>query len=333
MPNEQFTLLEATPQTIANLNRLKSISPHLNLGATEMSSGNNSGIIFPQATGSARPIGEFDVRLEYIEEEVDDGEGSTTTQQVPYVHVVDSSHTMADGSPYPYAGRVYYGTNNKLVDAVFIKPTQSGYLLLNFDYITGDYSWEISYSGYFPSATPYTTYRILFADVIVYSNGTVVINRYSLNDLSYFHHTTVGPITLPLVNQYRGYFRIYYHTVTDSETGVKNKQIDVGDGYFMANGQMEHQAAATSSDWMLTSNGTRHLFLHYHQELDENDHLVKSSSIEIKSDSYQAQDPTNADAYYYLGFISYSSGLIAIQQYSYGTPVLFTVTGECGSRG
>lgn len=330
MNQNTINVVEATPEVVNALKMTIRRTPTMNENSSTKPVGANGAIQFPSKGEGIKALGEFDVRLEYIDEEVDDGEGGTTTQQAQYVHVVDSSHAMADGSPYPYAGRVYYGTNNKLVDAVFIRPTQSGYLLLNFDYITGDYSWEISYSGYLPSATPYTTYRILFADVIVYSNGTVVINRYSPNDLSYFHHTTVGPITLPLVNQYLGYFRIYYHTVTDSETGVKNKQIDVGDGYFMANGQMEHQAAATSSDWMLTSNGTRHLFLHYHQELDENDHLVKSSSIEIQSDSYQARDPTNTDAYYYLGFISYSSGLIAIQQYSYGTPVLFTVTGECG---
>jgi hypothetical protein len=331
MPNEQFTLLEATPQTIANLNRLKSISPHLNLGATEMSNGNNSGIIFPQATGSARPTGEFDVRLEYIEEDVDDGEGGTAKQQVPYIHVVDSGVVTADESPYPYAGMVYYGSSSKRINAIFLPVTNSGYIILNFDYITGDYSWEISYSGSLVTNNIYTTYRVVLGEVHVYSGGIIVLDRDPMNDLSYFHHSTVGPITLPLVNQYRGYFRIYYTLSVDSQTGVKTRTIAVTTGRFFINGiMMSPNAPAELPTLPENTGGTYHIYIHYHQELDEDEHIQRTATIKTLPEDYQYRNPTSNDAYYYLGQVQKtSSGLISIEQNSYGTPMLFTITEDC----
>ena len=323
----QVTVLEPSQQTLDNLDRLKSIPPKLNLNSTELSKGGNSGIVFPQEGGASKVNGEFDVRFEYINEEVDDGEGGTTTQPVQYIHVVDSYQVMADGTPYPYAGRVYYGSNNKHIEAVFIKPTQSGYLFLEFDYITGDYEWKLEYPNTLASDNLYTTYRIILAEVKVYSWG-VTLDRDPMNDLSYFHHSTVGPITLPLVNQYRGYFRIYYHSVTDEQTGVKTKIINVSNGYFFINGMMRSQSAATDNSWVV-SDGTKYIYLHYHQEFDENDNISRTSTIEILSQSYQSQSPTDTDAYYYLGNVQMSNGLISVTQNSYGTPILFTITTEC----
>lgn len=327
MPGNSISVIEATDETVSILRKLKRDQPFGNEASSTKNKGMNGGVSFAQEGTLAKATGEFDVRFEYINEDVDDGEGGTTTQPVQYIHVVDSYQVRADGTPYPYAGRVYYGSNNKHVEAVFIKPTQSGYLFLEFDYITGDYEWKLEYPSTLASDNLYTTYRIILAEVKVYSWG-VTLDRDPMNDLSYFHHSTVGPITLPLVNQYRGYFRIYYHSVTDEQTGVKTKIINVSNGYFFINGQMRSQAAATDNSWVIT-NGTKYIYLHYHQEFDDNGNMSRTSTIEILSQSYQSQSPTDTDAYYYLGNVQMSNGLISVTQNSYGTPILFTITTEC----
>lgn len=326
--NNSISVVEATPGICSVLGKLKRDQPFGNEASSTKSKGMNGMISFAQEGTYVKVKGEFDVRLEYIEEDVDDGEGGTTKQTVPYIHIVDSGVVMADGSPYPYAGMVYYGANSKRVDAVFLPVTQSGYIILNFDYITGDYEWKLEYPNTLASNNIYTTYRIVLGEVHVYSGGRIVLDRDPMNDLSYFHHSTVGPITLPLVNQYRGYFRIYYHSVTDEQTGVKTKIINVSNGYFFINGMMRSQSAATDNSWVITS-GTKYIYLHYHQEVDESDHVSRTSTIEILSSSYQSQNPTDTDAYYYLGNVQMSNGLISVTQNSYGTPILFTVTSEC----
>ena len=127
MPNEQFTLLEATPQTIANLNRLKSIPPNLNLGATEMSRGNNSGIVAnPPSAGNAVITGQFDVRMTYLEE--DDGQGNM--EIVPYVQVYDSANPTNGWAGYAYVGQKSYH-----ILASALAP-MAGYVYLYIDYVS-----------------------------------------------------------------------------------------------------------------------------------------------------------------------------------------------------
>ena len=127
MPNEQFTLLEATPQTIANLNRLKSIPPNLNLGATEMSNGNNSSIVAnPPSAGNAVITGQFDVRMTYLEE--DDGQGGT--ELVPYVQVYDSANPTNG-----YAGYAYVGPTSFHILASALAP-MVGYVYLYIDRVS-----------------------------------------------------------------------------------------------------------------------------------------------------------------------------------------------------
>ena len=139
MPNEQFTLLEATPQTIANLNRLKSISPHLNLGATEMSNGNNSSIVAnPPSAGNAVITGQFDVRMIYLEE--DDGQGGT--EIVPYVQVYDS-----DNPTNGYAGYAYVGQRSYHVLTPALAP-MAGYVYLYIDCVSN--IAEIRIAPYIP---------------------------------------------------------------------------------------------------------------------------------------------------------------------------------------
>ena len=99
MPSDnQITVLEATPMTVANLNRLKSVPPHLNLGATELSNGNNGGISFPNDS-DATIYGQFDVQITYLEE---DGE------IVPYVQVYDSSNPTNGWAGYAYVGKTSF---------------------------------------------------------------------------------------------------------------------------------------------------------------------------------------------------------------------------------
>lgn len=139
MPNEQFTLLEATPQTIANLNRLKSIPPNLNLGATEMSNGNNSGIVF-SPTGGDYVRGAFDVSLTYVEEEQSDGQGGTTVVSVQKVKVYNSANSNSS-----YAGYVYSGTSTWQLPVTFLTP-MVGVVYVDINYELNTRTIEIAAS-------------------------------------------------------------------------------------------------------------------------------------------------------------------------------------------
>lgn len=187
MPNEQFTLLEATPQTIANLNRLKSIPPNLNLGATEMSKGNNSGIIAnPPSAGNAVITGPFDVRLTYLEE--DDGQGNM--EMVPYVQVYDSSLQNAT-----YAGYVYYQNQILNVMPGVLAPSQ-GWLYLDIDLTSNTYTYNIgAYVPTYPLAAKHWCYALAYITV---SNNVYSIRRVHVP----------GNIVMPTLDVIQGAFDV-----------------------------------------------------------------------------------------------------------------------------
>lgn len=122
----QVTVLEPSKQTLDNLDRMKSIPPHLNLSSTELSKGGNSGIVFPQAGGNANLVGQFDTRITYLEEE--DGQGGT--EMVPYVQVYDSSNPTNG-----YAGYAYVGQKSYHILASALAP-MAGYVYLYIDRIS-----------------------------------------------------------------------------------------------------------------------------------------------------------------------------------------------------
>jgi hypothetical protein len=159
MPNEQFTLLEATPQTIANLNRLKSISPHLNLGATELSKGNNGGISFPVESGDTIS-GAFDVQLAYQEEN-----GSV----VPYVHVFDSSNPNS-----PYAGYVYSGSSSIHMPTALLTPS-AGVVYIDIDY--ENETQTIAIASSLPSLTSLDRRWVYALAEVTLSNGIYSVHR------------------------------------------------------------------------------------------------------------------------------------------------------------
>ncbi|MBQ4433381.1 MAG: hypothetical protein II894_04400, partial [Bacteroidales bacterium] len=161
MPSEnQITVLEATPMTVANLNRMKSVPPRLNLGATELSKGNNGGISFNQNNEDTTIYGPFDVQLTYMEE---DGE------LVPYVQVFDSSVQNAT-----YAGYVYY--QNQILNVLpgVLSPS-AGWVYLDIDLLTNTYTYNIgNYVPTYPLAAKHWCYALAY---ITYSNNTYTLRR------------------------------------------------------------------------------------------------------------------------------------------------------------
>ena len=135
----QVTVLEPSQQTLDNLDRLKSVPPHLNLGATEMSNGNNSGIVFPP-TGGDYVRGAFDVSLTYVEEEQSDGQGGTTVVSVPKVKVYNSANINSQ-----YAGYVYSGTATWQLPVTTLTPI-AGVVYVDINYELNTQTIEIAAS-------------------------------------------------------------------------------------------------------------------------------------------------------------------------------------------
>ena len=305
MPNEQFTLLEATPQTIANLNRLKSIPPNLNLGATEMSNGNNSGIVAnPPSAGNAVITGPFDVQLTYLEE--DDGQGNM--EIVPYVQVFDSSLQNAT-----YAGYVYHQNQILNVMPGVLAPSQ-GWLYLDIDLITNTYTYDIgAYVPIYPLGTKHWCYALAYITV---SNNVYSIRRVHVP----------GNIVMPMIDDgYQGYFKLSYayENTTGQQTGKVTQTLRVycSGGPLCIGGQI----------WTMTSRYVegdltyrlKDVILHYHIDLQ-----LDTESLELILGTFNAANcnSTATDAYWLVGHAS----ITYIIQQSHGVPQLFLI-GDCES--
>lgn len=182
MPSDnQITVLEATPMTVANLNRMKSVPPRLNLGATELSKGNNGGISFNQNNEDTTIYGPFDVQLTYMEE---DGE------LIPYVQVFDSSvqNTL-------YAGYVYY--QNQILNVLpGVLAPSTGWLYLDIDLLTNTYTYNIgTHVPTYPLAAKHWCYALAY---ITSSNNVYSIRRIHVP----------GNIVMPTLDVIQGAFDV-----------------------------------------------------------------------------------------------------------------------------
>ena len=308
MPNEQFTLLEATPQTIANLNRLKSISPHLNLGATEMSNGNNSGIVAnPPSAGNAVITGPFDVRMTYLEE--DDGQGNM--EMVPYVQVFDSSLQNAT-----YAGYVYYQNQILNVMPGVLAPSQ-GWLYLEIDLINNTATFNIA-----NTVPTYSLQWKKWAYALAYisvSNNVYSIRRVHLP----------GNIVMPSFQEgYKGYFALSAR-IAPVEGGDPKYYIDCSGGYCLVNGVM--RLVSNASFETTSSNTHKYIVLHYTQQIANNGG-VESYSLTLElwnSMSGTSLNASDTDSYCLIGAFERVLNSIDIIQQSHGIPVMFTFTSDC----
>lgn len=286
MPNEQFTLLEATPQTIANLNRLKSISPHLNLGATEMSNGNNSGIVAnPPSAGNAVITGPFDVQLTYLEE--DDGQGNM--EMVPYIQVLDSSVQNAT-----YAGYVYY--QNQILNVLpgVLSPS-AGWVYLDIDLLTNTYTYNIgNYVPTYPLAAKHWCYALAY---ITYSNNTYTIRRVHVP----------GNIIMPTLDYDKA---VDMFKITPNYTTNK---IDVSSGRAI-NGSHNIYCSNARFDFPVSGAGYYIILSITYSSNSYSASLSTGSSIVY---------PTSFSATYTLtlGFVTNTDGAISVTNYRHPGPV------------
>lgn len=305
MPNEQFTLLEATPQTIANLNRLKSISPHLNLGATEMSNGNNSSIVAnPPSAGNAVITGPFDVRLTYLEE--DDGQGNM--EMVPYIQILDSSVQNAT-----YAGSVYYQNTIKNILPGVLAPSH-GWLYLEIDLLNNTATYNI--------ANVVPTYPLSMKKW-AYALAAVTVNN---NVYSVKRIHLPGNIVMPTFDDgYQGYFKLSfaYETTTDQQTGevTQTQRVYCSGGSLCVGGQIGTMTSRYVEGNLTSS--LKGVILHYHIDLQSD-----TDSIELVLGTFNAANcnSTATDAYWLVGLASTTQ----IIQQSHGVPQLFLI-GDCES--
>ena len=299
MPSDnQITVLEATPMTVANLNRMKSVPPRLNLGATEMSKGNNGGISFNQNNEDTTIYGPFDVQLTYMEE---DGE------LVPYVQVFDSSLQTAT-----FAGYVYYRNTILNILPGVLAPS-AGWLYLDINLRTNTYTYNIAQSvPTYPLATQRWCYALAYITV---SNNIYTIRRIHVP----------GNIIMPTLDDgYQGYFKLsyVYENETDSQTGetTQVQKVYCSGGTFCLGGQIGSVSAQNISGTLKSS--MQDVVLHYHLDVEnQNDSIELIFVSSFVASSYNS---TETDAYWLIGQASTTQ----IIQQSYGVPQLMLV-GDC----
>lgn len=294
MPSDnQITVLEATPMTVANLNRLKSVPPHLNLGATELSNGNNGGISFPNDS-DATIYGQFDAQITYLEE---DGE------IVPYVQVYDSSNPTNGWAGYAYVGKTSF---HVLTSAL---APMAGYVYLYIDKVSN--IAEIRIASSIPDIQG-TVRKYAYPIAQVYQLSGVW-NVVKLNVPGVIHFT----------EDPRGAFDvdIKYIEETENDTLVTKPYILVYDssannqtwaGYIYSGSQSYHVQATTLTPMV----GVVYADVNYEQNTVG---IVISASLPSLS--------TNARRWVYaIANVSYNNGVYSVQRQN--QPGNLSVTGR-----
>ncbi len=282
MPSDnQITVLEATPMTVANLNRMKSVPPRLNLGATELSKGNNGGISFNQNNEDTTIYGPFDVQITYMEE---DGE------MVPYVQIFDSSvqNTL-------YAGYVYY--QNQILNVLpGVLAPSTGWLYLDIDLLTNTYTYNIgTHVPTYPLAAKHWCYALAY---ITSSNNVYSIRRIHVP----------GNIIMPVLDNYDRAADIFKIKINHN-TG----KINVSGGYVILG---EEQRFCSNATFDFPSNNQTYYII-FTMTYASNSFTVSLST----GSSAVYPTASTATYTITLGSVTNSNGLITVQEYRSPGPI------------